>query len=126
MDAQRRYQAKASELAALEAGAGPGLTADFGAYSAIDQLLRVERFAGKGASVDYIKANPECTEADAVGAWRAGALAATGLDIVIQDPGALGQVYRRNLRAAGLTQDEAWESQRAWIVATDKTVIMGA
>lgn len=125
-DTNRRLQTALVELAALESGAGPGLSADFGAYSSIDQALRVERFAGKSASVDYIKANPACGEAEAVAAWGEAGMAATGLSVLLQDPEALGQVYRSNLASMGLTADTSWESQRAWIVATAKSVIMGA
>ncbi len=113
-------------LTALVEGVGPGVTADFGAYSAIDQVLRVERFAGKSACVDFVKAHPACTEAEAVAAWGAGGMVATGLQVLLQDPAALGQVYRTNLLAQGLTPDTTWESQRVWLVATPKTIIMGA
>lgn len=125
-DAAKQYAVANQELAALQTGAGPGLTADFGQYSSIDQLLRAERYAGKSACVDTCKADPQISEADAVAAWRAGGIAATGLPELVQDPEALGRIYRKNLHAAGLTPDETWESQRAWIVATPKEQILGA
>lgn len=125
-DAQRRLTNALSELAALEAGAGPGLTDEFGGRSSVDQLLRTERFAGKSAAVDFVKANPECLKADAIAAWEEAAKAATGLPLVIQSPAALGALYRQQLLANGLIQADTWEEQRAWIVATDKAVIMGA
>lgn len=97
-----------------------------GYYSSIDLVLRTERFAGKSASVDFIKANPACTEQEALDAWAAAGLAATGLPGLIQDHALLGALYRTNLAAQGYTPDATWESQRAWIVATPKAVIMGA
>jgi hypothetical protein len=97
-----------------------------GYYSSVDQLLRAERFAGKAASVDYIKANPACAEADAIAAWDAAGLAATGLPVLLQDTANLAAVYRVNLVAGGYIAEPTWEAQRAWIVATDKTIILGA
>lgn len=97
-----------------------------GFYSSVDQMLRAERFAGKAASVDFIKANPECTEAEAVAAWDAAGLAATGLPVLLQDTASLAQVYRLNLVAGGYIAEPTWEAQRAWIVATDKSVVLGA
>lgn len=98
----------------------------YGAYSSVDQLLRLERFAGKGAAVDFIKAHPECTEAEAEGAWEVAALAATALPALIVPVASYSALYRVNLVKAGLTTAATWEAQRAWIVATDKATIMGA
>jgi hypothetical protein len=97
-----------------------------GEFSSVDQLLRQERFAGKSASVDYIKANPTCAEADAISAWTAAGIAATGLQSLIVPAENYAAIYRANLAKAGLTPDTTWESQRSWIVATDKAIIMGA
>ena len=97
-----------------------------GFYSSVDQLLRQERFAGKAASVDFIKANPTCTEAEAIAAWDAAGKLATGLPVLLQDTGNLAIVYRSNLHSLGLVPDASWESQRAWIVATPKETIMGS
>ena len=107
-----------------------------GLYSSIDQPLRQGRFAGKSASIDAIKANPQISEADAVAAWVAGELAwdAANLPEGQRKPTALveglanweAQVYRANLLAAGLIPESTYEAQRAWIAATDKAVIMGA
>jgi hypothetical protein len=97
-----------------------------GEFSNVDQLLRQERFAAKSASVDYIKANPTCAEADAIAAWTTAGIAATGLQALIVPAENYAMLYRANLAKAGLTPDTTWESQRAWIVSTDKAVIMGA
>ena len=97
-----------------------------GFYSSVDQLLRAERFAGKAASVDFIKANPACAEADAIAAWDAAGLAATGLPVLLQDTANLAAVYRVNLVAGGYIAEPTWEAQRAWIVATDTATILGA
>ena len=121
---------QAATIAALQ-----GLD-NVGYYSSIDQLLRQGRFAGKSASIDAIKANPQISEADAVAAWVAGELAwdAANLPEGQRKPTALveglanweAQVYRANLLAAGLIPESTYEAQRAWIAATDKAVIMGA
>jgi len=124
-DAIRRLERARAELSALEAGAGPGLTADFGEYSAIDQLLRQERFAGKSASIDAIKADPAISQADAEAAWTLAALAATGMEHLGGLPGFYGAIYRQQLLAAGRISEATWEAQRAWIVATPKDEIMG-
>jgi hypothetical protein len=97
-----------------------------GELSNVDQLLRQERFAGKSACVDYIKANPTCAEADAIAAWTTAGIAATGLQTLTVPAENYAVLYRANLAKAGLIPDTTWESQRAWIVATDKAIIMGA
>lgn len=97
----------------------------YGEYSATDQLLRTERFSGKAASIDFVKANPTCNEKQAIKAWTDAALAATGRKTLFQDPGELGALYREQLMAAGRTSDTTWEAQRAWIIATPKDDVMG-
>lgn len=97
-----------------------------GFYSSVDQLLRLERFAGKAASVDFIKANPECTEAEAEEAWELAAIASTGLPALVVPVASYAALYRANLVKAGLIPEATWEAQRAWIIATPKDVIMGA
>lgn len=97
-----------------------------GSYSSVDQLLRAERFAGKESSVDFVKASPTCSEAEASAAWTAAGISATGLQVLLVPAETYGAVYRQNLHAMGLIPDTTWESQRTWIVATDKTVIMGS
>ena len=124
-DALRRLQAAQAELAALESGAGPGLTDDFGERSAIELFERRERFAGKRASLDHVHANPEASEKEAIKAWETAALAETGLTVLLQDPAALGALYRANLLAAGAVADTTWEAQRAWILARAVDEAMG-
>jgi len=97
-----------------------------GIFSSIDMLLREERFAGKGASVDFIKTNPACTEADAEAAWSKAAKAATGLPALLVPVPSYAWLYRANLGRAGMIPEATWEAQRAWIIATDRAVIMGA
>jgi len=120
-------QAKAAWSAANDAlNTAQATAGTVGTVSSIDQALQAERFAGKAASVDYIKANPTCTEADAIAAWTTAGLAATGLPALIVPAESYAALYRANLAKMGLTPDATWESQRAWIVATDKATIMGA
>lgn len=120
-----RTQAQnAATLAELTASLKATASA-YGEYSATDQILRVERFAGKSASIDHVKANPNCNEQQATKAWTTAALAATGRKTLLQDPGELGALYREQLVAAGLITEPTWEAQRAWIAATDKDAVMG-
>jgi len=123
---QRLADARA-QLAALEAGAGPGVTDDFGAYSTLEQAMRIERFAGKAAAVDFLKANPEAAEADTEAVYKTAALAARPADRkwLLQDPTALRQEYAYQLMALNMIPDVSWESWRAWIVATDRETILG-
>jgi hypothetical protein len=117
-------QAAQAELSALETDSGPGVTADFGPKSIITQLVEAERFAAKDAAIDYVKANPTCTEDEAAQAWNAAALAShTDFAFVIQDAIIMSKVYRANLLKANLIPDDTWESYRTFIVNTDKSVI---
>ena len=98
---------------------------EVGYYSSVDQLLRRERFAGKRASLEYVHANPEATEKESIKAWETAALAETGLLTLLQDPAALGALYRANLKASGAVLDTTWEAQRAWILARTVDEAMG-
>ena len=91
----------------------------YGQYSATDQMLRLERFAGKAASIAYVKGHPDCRESEAVAAWTDAGLQATGLQALLQEANVLGTLYRTQLLQAGLIQEDTWEAQRAWIIATD-------
>lgn len=123
-DAQIALAAAQDELIALETGAGPGITADYGAKSSVTQLIESERFAAKDATILYVKANPACTEEEAAAAWNAAALADhPNFPHVIQDPLTMATLYRANLARAGLIPDTSWESHRAWILNTDRAVI---
>jgi hypothetical protein len=114
-----------SELASLEAGAGPGITDDFGPKSVITQLVESERLAAKSAAIDFIKANPACTEDEAATAWNDAALAShPDFTTVIQDAITLSKVYKANLLKANMITDDTWESYRTFILNTDKTTIM--
>ena len=98
---------------------------EVGYYSSVDQLLRRERFAGKRASLEHVHANPEASEKEAIKAWETAALAETGLTVLLQDPAALGALYRANLKAAGAITDATWEAQRAWILGRTVDEAMG-
>lgn len=114
-------------LAALEAGAGPGITDDYGPKSAVTQMIEAERWAAKDAAIDFIQANPECAEADVVQAWETAALASHPAFTSVIQPGAVMLLlYRANMLEAKLIPDNTWESQRAWLLAHDKATIMGA
>lgn len=126
LSAMQDLVAARAELAALDS-TGPGLTDAFGEYSTLEQAMRLERFAGKGAVVDLVKAKPDTSEADATAAYTAAALAARPADRqwLLIDPAALRQEYSANLVAAGYIPVPTWEAWRAFIIATDKAVILG-
>jgi uncharacterized phage infection (PIP) family protein YhgE len=133
-DAQQRLSSAQQELESLDTGAGQGITSDFGPYSTTDQAMQKEREAGKEALIDYIKANPTCTEVDAEAQWRTAALAVRPADRqwLLQDPEALRHEYTANLMHytddSGVVHnyitDATWESFRAFIIATDKAVLL--
>jgi hypothetical protein len=123
-DAQISLASAQDELIALEAGAGPGITADYGPKSIITQLVESERFAAKSAAIDFIKANPECTEEEAAQAWNDAAIAShPDFPLVIQDAITLSTLYKANLLKANLITDDTWESYRAFVINTAKNVI---
>jgi hypothetical protein len=123
-DAQIMLSEAQAELAALEAGAGPGITADYGPKSIITQLVESERCGAKDAVIDFVKANPECTEEEAAEQWKIAALAShPDFPLVIQDALAMSKLYRMNLLAAGLITENTWEAQRQWILVTSMDVI---
>lgn len=118
-------EAKRAELAALEAGAGPGVTADYGPKSTITQLIEMEREAAKSAAIDFVKANPDCVEWDADQAWDDAALAShPDFPHVIQPGAVMLTLYRTNMAAAGIIAENTWVAQRAWVLMTDKAKIM--
>lgn len=98
---------------------------EVGYYSSVDQLLRRERFAGKRASLEHVHANPEASEKESIKAWETAAMAETGLTVLLQDPAAMGALYRANLLASGAVLDTTWEAQRAWILARTVDEAMG-
>ena len=133
-DAKAAQDQAAATIAGLQAATAQQITAvvaslqgsdEVGYYSSVDQLLRRERFAGKRASLEHVHANPEATEKESIKAWETAALAETGLPTLLQDPGALGALYRANLLAAGAVLDTTWEAQRAWILARTVDEAMG-
>lgn len=113
-----------AQLAAIQTGAGAGITADFGPKSIVGQLLELERFAAKDAVIDYVKANPACSEDDANAVWHDAAIAShPSFGLVLQDGLVMAKLYRANLLKVGLIAEDSWEAHRAFILATDKTVI---
>ena len=133
-EAKAAQDQAAATIAGLQASTAQQITAvvanlqgsdEVGYYSSVDQLLRRERFAGKRASLEYVHANPEATEKESIKAWETAALAETGLSALLQDPAALGALYRANLLASGAVLDTTWEAQRAWILARTVDEAMG-
>ena len=133
-EAKAAQDQAAATIAGLQADTAQQITAvvanlqgsdEVGYYSSVDQLLRRERFAGKRASLEHVHANPEATEKEAIKAWETAALAETGLTVLLQDPAAMGALYRANLLASGAVSDTTWEAQRAWILGRTVDEAMG-
>lgn len=125
-DTSQQLSAAQAELLALEAGAGPGVTAEFGPKSPITQMLETERFAAKSAVIDYVKANPACTAAQAIEQWNAAAVAShPEFAGVLQSGEAMQALYAGRLAQMALITAATWEAHRGWIIATDKDTIMG-
>lgn len=120
-------QAKgAQDYAAAQAAMGTlALPLTVGVLSVIDTRAQAERAAGKAAAIAYIKANPTCTEADAITAWVSGAQPTIPAGMVhpLNDPAGLLEAYIANAHAAGATPDTTWASFAAFVVATDQTVL---
>lgn len=126
-DAQVQLDRATTELTALEAGAGPGITADFGTKSSVTRFLEVERLAAKEAAIDFVKANPECTEVETAAVWDAAAIGSHPLlPFAIQGGLAMGRLYQLNLVTVGLTAEASWDAQRAWILQTPRELILQA
>lgn len=127
-DAARELIALQAELAALNAGAGSGITDDFGEKSSMTQLLENERRAGNSAVIDLIKSDQNATEDDATAAWEAAAAAVhqTPPDLPFQRGKYIGAAYRTRLAAAGVINADNWSEFSAWVYATDKETILSA
>jgi hypothetical protein len=125
-DAIRRLNQTQNELAALEAGAGPGVTDNFGMRTSVDNFATEERTVGQGAAVDFIQANPECSEAEAVAAWLDGVAAwLPEGQLPTHSPQGLLNLYIRNLMAWGKLGEPTWDSFRAFVAITPKDVLLG-
>jgi hypothetical protein len=123
-DAQIMLAQAQAELSALEAGAGPGITADYGPKSIVTQMVEIERFASKDAVIAFVKANPDCSEEEALAQWDAAALAShPDFPMVIQSGAAMAALYRANLLKARLITENTWEAHRQWILVTPTEVI---
>lgn len=124
-NAQQQKAGIDATLVSIVSANGPGITADFGPKSTIDQFLEAERVAAKSATIDFIKATPACTEQQAADTWNQAALAShPDLDRVVQDGLAISKLYQRSLASKLLIITPTWEAQRDWIINTPKDVIM--
>ena len=94
--------------------------------SSIDDAGWTERQAGKAAVISFVQANPGCSEADAVAAWNAGALAArpAGRQWLLHNTDGLLQEYMANLLAGNLITTATWSAMAAWIAATPAASIL--
>jgi hypothetical protein len=125
-DAKRGLDTATTDLTTATTSA-PGLTDDFGQFSSVDQALRTERFAGKSAVIDYIKAFPNCTIEEAAAAYSEAALATRpeGQKVLLQNPQALFGFYASTAKTMAIIPDASWESFRAMVYNLAKEMLMG-
>ena len=108
----------ATAVSALQGIAGVRQT------SSVDDYCLNERTIGQGAAIDFIKANPECSEEEALSAWLEAVTAA--IPVVTHDPKGLLKLYVGNMAGQMATPgDTAWEAFRAFVGMTDKSKLMG-
>lgn len=115
----------AKGLQQAQAAIGGSTAPTVGVKSSVTTRAEEERTQGQGAAIDAIKANPQITAPEAEAAWRAGITIPAGRTLPLHDPAALIEEYAANAMAAGAISDTTWESFRAFVVATDKTALMG-
>jgi hypothetical protein len=115
-----------AQLDALNAGAGAGVTADFGEKTELTQLLETERKAGAQAVIALIKSSEKTTEEEAVAAWEAAAAKATGAELCAQRGRVIGLAYRQRLAQKGMIASVEWSDFSAWIAATNVDEIKAA
>lgn len=124
-DQQLQLQDAVNTLASFEAGAGPGVTDDFGPKSSVTQMIEAERYAGMAAVITFIKSNPSCTVDDAAPQWSAAALAShPTFPLLIQDGHVMATLYQANLVSAGAITENSWAAFRDWVAATPTDTIM--
>jgi hypothetical protein len=125
---QIRVRDTASALATSAQGRVRDLSTQLEAYkpSSTDQALLKERDAGKSALIDYLKANPNATEAAAIAQWNTSALTGRPADRqwLLQDPASIRKEYSANLVGMGYVADTTWAAFAAFVVATPKATLM--
>jgi hypothetical protein len=122
-----------SVILGMSGAADGSIIEGYGKYSGLEQEAREERFAGKGAAIDFIVANPECTEEEAILAYSTAALAARPSDrqYILLNPASLLKEYRKNavvLSGEGklpMTVTDTWESFRTFLLLMPKEALMG-
>lgn len=119
-DTQIRLQTAQTELDALQLGAGPGITEEFGDRSIVDNAASAERTAGQIACIMAAKANPDLTQEEALTIWTTAALAARPADRqwLLNNPVSVLMEYLANLVAAGQIAEPTWAALAAWVLAT--------
>jgi hypothetical protein len=108
-----------AQLDALNAGAGAGVTADFGEKTELTQQLEVERKAGAKAVIALIKTNEKTTEDEAIEAWEAAAAKATGMELCAQRGRVISLTYRQRLAKEGAIASVDWSDFAEWISTTN-------
>lgn len=123
-DQQQQLQEALNTLASFEAGAGPGVTDNFGPKSSVTLMIEAERNAGMAAVIAYIKANPTCTVDDAAAQWSSAAIAShPAFPTLIQDGHVMASLYQTNLVTSGTIAENSWGAFRDWVAATPTDTI---
>ena len=113
-------------LQAAQTAMGSSNALTVGVLSIIDTRSQTERAAGKAAAITFVKANPTCTEADAIAAWNTGAATTfpAGCTMPVNNPAGLLEAYMINAHAIGATPDTTWASFAAFMVATPEATLL--
>ena len=122
-----QLDAAKTALASAQASLGASTPVTIGTLSIIDQRSQTERAEGKAAAVVFIKANPTCSEDEAIAAWNAGASPTLPANCThfLNNAAGLLEAYIINAQALGATPDTTWASFAAFIVATPETTLLG-
>ena len=119
-DYTQRILSAQQELNGLLLGSGPGITAEYGSRSVVDNAASEERSAGQAAVIGALKENPELTLEDILPIWTTAALSTRPADRqwLLNSPQGLLNEYMSNLLEAGQIPEATFEAFRQWIVDT--------
>jgi len=113
-------------LQSAQTSMGSANSLTVGILSIIDTRSQTERAAGKAAAINFVKANPTCTEAQAIAAWTTGATSTfpPGCTMPVNNPAGLLEAYMNNAHAIGATPDTTWASFVTLLINTPLATLL--
>jgi len=116
----------AADLLSAQQALGSANPLTVGVLSIIDTRSQTERAAGKAAAINFVKANPTCTEAQAIAAWTTGATSTfpPGCTMPVNNPAGLLEAYMNNAHAIGATPDTTWTSFVTLLINTPLATLL--